>query len=129
MIFTNCRGAMCPLYPLHIALLYLCLALPLLLAVVEGADTLAGWRLSFSQAKLGAGSNETDKLRELTTKQFDLLCTNCVQQPSNKYKLILQNEDPNIASVSYMEYEQVKREYRTMYCLNIEGFFCRTRLV
>merc|ERR1712165_135322 len=100
------KGAMCPLYPLHIALLYLCLALPLLLAVVEGADTLAGWRLSFSQAKLGAGSNETDKLRELTTKQFDLLCTNCVQQPSNKYKLILQNEDPNIASVSYMEYEQ-----------------------
>ena len=105
---------MCPLYPLHIALLYLCLALPLLLALVEGADTLAGWKLGFSRSKLGVGSNETDKLRELTTKQFDVICTDCVQQPSSKYKLILQNEDPNIASISYAEYEQVKIEHRTV---------------
>ena len=105
---------MCPLYPLHIALLYLCLALPLLLAVVEGADTFAGWKLGFSHSKLGAGSNETDKLRELTSKQFDVICSNCVQQPSNKYKLILQNEDPNIASISYAEYEQVKIEHRNV---------------
>ena len=105
---------MCPLYPLHIALLYLCLALPLLLAVVEGADTFSGWKLGFSQAKLGAGSNETDKLRELTTKEFSVICSNCVQQPSSKNKLFLQNEGPNIASISYADSEQVKREHRTL---------------
>jgi len=97
---------MCPLYPLHIALLYLCLALPLLLAVVEGADTFAGWKLGFSQSQLGAGSNETEKLRELTTKQFSVICSDCVQQPSSKYKLFLQNEDPSIASISYADSEQ-----------------------
>ena len=102
---------MCPLYPLHIALLYLCLALPLLLAVVEGADTFAGWKVGFSHSKLGAGSNETDKLRELTTKQFSVICSNCVQQPSSKYKLFLQNEDPNIASISYQDSEQVRTEH------------------
>merc|ERR1712165_251195 len=100
------KGAMCPLYPLHIALLYLCLALPLLLAVVEGTDTFAGWKVGFSHSKLGAGSNETDKLRELTSKQFDVICSNCVQQPSSKYKLLLQNEDPNIASISLADSEQ-----------------------
>ena len=105
---------MCPLYPLHIALLYLCLALPLLLAVVEGADTFAGWKLGFSQSQLGAGSNETEKLRELTTKQVSVICSDCVQQPSSKYKLFLQNEDPSIASISYADSEQVRREHRTL---------------
>ena len=32
---------MCPLYPLHIVLLYLCLILPLLLAVVQGSEELS----------------------------------------------------------------------------------------
>merc|ERR1712183_14127 len=105
-IFSRETGAMCPLYPLHIALLYLCLALPLLIALVEGADTFASWKLGFSQSKLGAGSNETDKLRELTTKQFSVICSSCVQQPSSKYKVFLQNEDPNIASISYEDSEQ-----------------------
>merc|ERR1712183_352839 len=105
-IFSTETGAMCPLYPLHIALLYLCLALPLLIALVEGADTFASWKLGFSQSKLGAGSNETDKLRELTTKEFSVICSNCVQQPSSKYKLRLQNQDPNIASISYADSEQ-----------------------
>jgi len=96
---------MCPLYPLHIALLYLCLALPLLLALVEGADTLAGWKLAFSQAEIGAG-NETEKLRELTSKQFDVICSDCEQRPNSKYKLALHNEYPNIASLSYGEDHQ-----------------------
>ena len=43
----NCRAGMCPLYPLHLALLYLCLALPLLVAVVDGS--LATWQLAFSR--------------------------------------------------------------------------------
>ena len=41
------RAGMCPLYPLHLALLYLCLALPLLVAVVDGS--LATWQLAFSR--------------------------------------------------------------------------------
>jgi len=96
---------MCPLYPLHIALLYLCLALPLLLALVEGAETLAGWKLDFSHTEIGVG-NETEKLRELTYKQFDVICTDCEQKSSSKYKLFLHNEDPNIASISYGDYDQ-----------------------
>jgi len=96
---------MCPLYPLHIALLYLCLALPLLLALVEGAETLAGWKLDFSHTEIGVG-NETEKLRELTYKQFDVICTDCEQKSSSKYKLLLHNEDPNIASISYGDYDQ-----------------------
>jgi len=88
----------CPLYPLHIILLYLCLALPFLLALVEGADTLAGWNLTFSDTKIGVG-NETEKLRELTDKQFDVICSNCEQSPGSKYKLSLHNEDPNIAFI------------------------------
>ena len=43
----DCRAGMCPLYPLHLALLYLCLALPLLVAVVDGS--LATWQLAFSR--------------------------------------------------------------------------------
>ena len=101
----NFRPVMCPLYPLHIVLLYLRLALPLPLAVVEGADSLAGWNLAFSHSQIGKG-NETEKLRELTSKQFDVICTECDQRPSSKYKLLLRNEDPNIASLSYEDYQQ-----------------------
>jgi len=94
---------MCPLYPLHIALLYLCLLLPLLLAVVDGADVLASWKLSFSQTVIG---NKTDHLRELTSKQFEVQCQDCVQDPSSNYKLILKNEDPRIAHLQLGSYHQ-----------------------
>ena len=111
---------MCPLYPLHIALLYLCLALPLLLALVEGAETLAGWKLDFSHTEIGVG-NETEKLRELTYKQFDVICTDCEQKSSSKYKLFLHNEDPNIASISYGDYDQViSWDYIRLLFLNID---------
>ena len=95
---------MCPLYPLHIALLYLCLLLPLLLAVVDGADVLASWKLSFSQTVIG---NKTDHLRELTSKQFEVQCQDCVQDPSSNYKFILKNEDPRIAHLQLGSYHQV----------------------
>jgi hypothetical protein len=35
-------------YILHFPVLYFCLLLPLLLAVVQGAESLAGWKLNFS---------------------------------------------------------------------------------
>jgi len=46
---------MCPLYPFHFVLLYLCLLLPLLLAVVECSDVLIDfkkWNLVFSPQKI-----------------------------------------------------------------------------
>ena len=95
---------MCPLYPLHIALLYLCLTLPLLLAVVDGADALAGWKLGFSHTRIG---NKTDKLRELTSKQFDVECEQCVQDTASRYKLLIKNHSPKIASIQYGPEEQV----------------------
>jgi hypothetical protein len=35
------------------SVLYFCLLLPLLLAVVQGAESLAGWRLNFSVPRYG----------------------------------------------------------------------------
>ena len=115
------RGIMCPLYPLHIALLYLCLALPLLLAVVDGADTLATWQLGFSHRRLG---NETDKLRELTSKQFDVMCQDCVQDPASQYKLKIRNQDPNIAFLQQGSIEQVRHNLN-LYQFNNDKLFCR----
>jgi len=87
---------MCPLYPFHIIILYFCLLLPLLLAVVEGAESLAAWKVTFSASSIGKG-NETEKLRELTTKNFEVICSDCVQDIDRNYKLWLKNEDPRIA--------------------------------
>ena len=89
---------MCPLYPLHIVLLYLCLTLPLLLAVVDGASSLASWKLNFSKEIIGVG-NETEKLRELTSQQLELECDNCEQEQLAQYKVVIENQDPNIAFI------------------------------
>ena len=99
---------MCPLYPLHIALLYLCLLLPFLLALVDGAESLAGWRLSFSQDKIG---DKTDKFRELTSRQFEVECDNCVQDRGGNYKLKLKNENPRIAFMQYGDIVQVRNDH------------------
>ena len=48
---------MCPLYPLHIVLLYLCLILPLLLAVVQGSEELSGSILGASKGSLTFGAH------------------------------------------------------------------------
>jgi len=96
---------MCPLYPFHIIILYFCLLLPLLLAVVEGAESLASWKVSFSHSMIGKG-NETEKLRELTTKTFEVFCSDCVQDKESKYKLQVKNEDPRIAVLQTGEFIQ-----------------------
>lgn len=92
---------MCPLYPFHVIILYLCLLLPLLLAIVEGSDELANlklgsnWNLSFNPKKV-------EKLQEYNTTQVQLSCQGC-QLPSNHdpgdLRLALVAEDPGIASI------------------------------
>ena len=111
---------MCPLYPLHVVLLYLCLALPLLLAVVDGADSLAAWRLTFSRNSIG--HNKTERLRELTSGQFDVLCSDCDQDPGAEYKLRLRNEDPGIAFLQQGDNQQVLNWGQTSYVLFSKHF-------
>ena len=106
---------MCPLYPLHLVLLYLCLLLPLLLAVVEATSLLPTsasaqhhhpWSLSFSALQLGEGKNESSKLRELTSKEVELSCTDCPQVQGASYQLRLQNHNPHVALLSAEGKEQ-----------------------
>ncbi|XP_023322070.1 ileal sodium/bile acid cotransporter [Eurytemora carolleeae] len=89
---------MCPLYPLHILVLYCCMLIPLFLAVVQGAENLASWNLNFSVPSLGNGEN---KLREETSQTFDVLCFDCPQLEDEKYMLELKNQDPGIGILSY----------------------------
>ena len=93
---------MCPLYPFHVIILYLCLILPLLFAVIEGADELSGrkWNLNFMPKKV---TNST--LKEYETTDVKLSCDDCpplnsIEDPGN-LQLILKNEKENIASLSY----------------------------
>ena len=95
---------MCPLYPIHMILLYLCLLLPLLLAVVEASSFLPAqkhpWHLSFSASQIGEGKNETSKLRELTSKRVKVSCKDCAQVPGRSYQLLLHNHNPHVALLS-----------------------------
>ncbi len=92
--------AMCPLYPFHLVLLYLCLLLPLLLAVVEGSEELmATWRLSFLPRKLG-------KITEGEDRVVRLLCEDCADPADATawlpgLKLALMSDDPRVASVEH----------------------------
>ena len=95
---------MCPLAPFHVIILYLCLILPLLFAVIEGADELAGlklprWNLQFTPDRV-------DKLKQfnLTEVNITLNCTeNCdsIDDPGSlqHLRLVLTNEKENIASL------------------------------
>jgi len=92
---------MCPLYPFHILILYLCLMLPLLLAVVEAAESIAGWNLSFSV--LGNATNTKDglKFREEMSESFGVTCDNCDQEPGKPYTLTIKNHKPENAYIDY----------------------------
>jgi len=108
---------MCPLYPFHIIILYFCLLLPLLLAVVEGAESLATWKIDFSTTSIGEG-NETEKLRELTSKTFDVTCSGCVQEKDSTYKLLLSNAKPGIA---FMESDDATQDGDGFMQIDITG--------
>ena len=91
---------MCPLYPFHVIILYLCLLLPLLFAIIEGADELASikvprWNLSFSPAKI-------DKLQEFNFTEVQLSCQDCPLSDSGdpgNLQLVLSNDQPHIATI------------------------------
>jgi len=90
---------MCPLYPLHLVLLYLCLLLPLLFAVVEGTEELFnGWKLKFTPGSV-------DKLQEYNASEVQFECVDCTvpQGYPHHLTLALVSEDPGVASVEYLE--------------------------
>ena len=98
---------MCPLYPFHLILLYLCLLLPLLLAVVEGSEVLAEWKhwnLTFSP-------NKVSKLQEYNSTQVQIACINCSKPPSvsedyfRELKLSLRAENSDIISLQHQQHE------------------------
>merc|ERR1711874_330160 len=106
---------MCPLYPFHVIILYLCLLLPLLFAVIEGADELAGvkWNLNFMPKRID-GTNETNTLKEYGSIKVELNgnCTNCsnlnsISDPGD-LKLVLTNEKQDIASLSYQDNDEMQ---------------------
>ena len=74
---------MCPLYPLHIVLLYLCLILPLLLAVVQGSEELStaiaataangkllGGKLSFGMDRFKTQEQNVSQLQVRVSRFF-----------------------------------------------------------
>ena len=91
-------------------LLYLCLLLPLLLAVVEASSFLpdqhSPWHLAFSDPQIGEGRNESRKLRELTSKGLKVSCRDCPQVPEGSYQLLLRNHNPHVALLSADGQEQ-----------------------
>jgi len=123
---------MCPFYPFHIAILYFCLLLPVFLALVEATESLASWNVGFSKSSIGVG-NETEKLRELTSKSFDVICSECVQDKGSVYKLELRNEDPRIAVISsggneqdesgFLELDVTGKEREWSISVNVTGTF------
>ena len=93
---------MCPLYPFHVIILWLCLILPLLFAVIEGAEELAG--LKFKGLSLIFKPGKIDQLMQYNSTEVDLTL-NCadscdfLDDPGSNIQLILTNEKENIASL------------------------------
>ena len=78
---------MCPLYPFHIIILYLCLLLPLLLAVVQGAEELSGIKISNNRAfptEINFDPEEVSKLQEQNYTEVKLTLTFDDQDPPDK---------------------------------------------
>ena len=95
------RVRMCPLYPFHVIILYLCLLLPLLFAIVEGADELAGlkvpkWNVSFLPSKV-------EKLQENNFSEVQFTCQNCplTDHDPGSLQLLLKNDQPDVAAIEF----------------------------
>ncbi len=96
---------MCPLYPFHTVLLYLCLVLPVIIAVVEGSavgvgagrnDAFAGWKLRFAPAGI-------EKLEEYDSKIVQFGCEDCKVPEGFPHPLSVAiiNDSPDVAGVRY----------------------------
>lgn len=85
---------MCPLYPFHVIILYLCLLLPLLFAVIEGSEELAA-ALRFHPKKI-------EKLLQYNSTEIELSCENCDKFDTNKdwqVRISNQEQHEHIASI------------------------------
>lgn len=99
---------MCPLYPFHIIILYLCLLLPLLLAVVQGAEELSGLIILNKRIlpkAIDFDPAQVNKLQEQNYTEVKLTLSFDDKDPpdekSNSYlQLNIWSDDPSIASVS-----------------------------
>ena len=71
--------AMCPLYPFHFVLLYLCLLLPLLFAVVECSEELSAWaaKVKFNPAKLDVKDQMMQYNGPYNRTQAQIVCRDC----------------------------------------------------
>ncbi len=89
---------MCPLYPFHVIILYLCLLLPLLFAVIEGSEELSKWNLKFTPGKI-------DKMQQFNFTEVELTCHNCPLNSQDNdpgaLQLKLTNDKANIATLEY----------------------------
>jgi len=102
---------MCPLYPFHIIILYLCLLLPLLLAVVQGAEELSVLKLSKYRglpSDINFDPSEVSKLQEQNYTEVKLTLTFDDQDPPDKksvkdLQVKLRTDDPSIASINRNE--------------------------
>ena len=106
---------MCPLYPLHLVLLYLCLLLPLLFAVVEGTEEMFNtWKLKFTP-------DSVEKLQEYNSSEVQIECVDCTvpERFPHHLTLALVSEDPGVASVQYLEQ---KPEEEVLISLRDRGF-------
>lgn len=87
---------MCPLYPFHFVLLYLCLLLPLLFAVVEGSEELfANWKVTFLPGKV-------HQLQVGNRTNVTLMCEDCDVPDdlvSRNFKMALLSDDPKVRGV------------------------------
>lgn len=94
---------MCPLYPFHLILLYLCLLLPLLFAVVEGSEELfANWKVNFLP------DNGT-RVYEQSHEEVTFQCKGCeitteMQEKYPDLKLVLYSNYPGVASIDNQTY-------------------------
>jgi len=100
---------MCPLYPFHIIILYLCLLLPLLLAVVQGAEELSGLKLLTKRTlpkSIDFDPPQVQKLQEQNYTEVKLTLTFDDQDPpdnrENSYLQVnIKSDDRQIASASH----------------------------
>eukprot|EP00095_Tigriopus_kingsejongensis_P010484 maker-scaffold1034_size68570-snap-gene-0.15 protein:Tk10484 transcript:maker-scaffold1034_size68570-snap-gene-0.15-mRNA-1 annotation:"p3 protein" len=99
---------MCPLYPLHVIFLYLCLILPLFLAVVQGSEELFGqWNLEFAPKSI-------EKLLQFNSTELEISCHQCrlsedVHRVFPELELVVSSQDDFVASVSELAGDQELR--------------------
>ena len=116
---------MCPLYPFHLIILYLCLVLPLLLAVVQGAEEIAGWRVCSKRLpqNIKFDPPQVEKLQEQNfteikvTLNFDDIDPpdNCTE---NYLQLNIWSDDPTVASVNHNSANTSLSDQNTVLDLN-----------